>query len=90
MGHLDTAVSLQNGAIRKISNGTTRRVAMNKSIKQVAAENTSAADNSDAVNSQIEENSKMDERRILWYSLGISIVVVGVLFAAMKFKLIKL
>lgn len=72
-------------------NNSTRPVARHKDIRQVAAENTSSADNSAQINEEIEqESSKIGDRKMLLYALGISVGVVLLGFVAVRFKLIKL
>ena len=76
---------------RSYVNPNIRPVARQKDIRLVAAENTAAADNSAQINEEIEqESSKIGDRQILWYALGISVGVLLLGFVAIRYKLIKL
>ena len=90
MNNQRLAVQSNNAAIRQISGGSARGILPQVNIKTFAAKNTQKVDNSAAVNNEIEEVNKSEERNVLWYALGISVGVVLLAVVALKFKLIKI
>jgi hypothetical protein len=85
-----SAMNTHNTAIRRITGGKVRGILPQENIKKFAAKNTNNVDNSEAINTEIEEVNKTEERNVLWYALGISVGVVLLAFLALRFKLIKI
>lgn len=90
MDNRSSAYRSSAGARTRV-NPKIRPVARQKDIRLVAAENTASADNSAQINEEIEqESSKLGDKQLLWYALGISVGVVLLGFALVRYKLIKL
>lgn len=90
MSNQQVALQSNNAAIRQISGGSTRPIAGGEDIRTTAAKNTKSVDNSQQVNDQVQEESTVSERKLLWYTLGISLGVGLLIVLALKLKILKI